>query len=735
MRKAWWLVLVGICCLALAAYAGPPANPVQRQTHAVPTVVLPSAEQAAPEKLAALREQNLTGGGVLVAAGFERDLPEPLTVDFQAEPIPGDLPALYQGGLLSRADDGTLSWSVQIEASGSYSFGVHLERVTLPEGCRVSVFAPGLEAPKPCALSSCGPDAEIRSPSVSGPYARLRVEFPPSMAPSGGFKIAGISQVFPVEKVGFPGRPGPIPGPSGEQSAPQPFAIAPPSNLTATVTGLNTVLLQWQDNSTNETGFKVQRRLGTSGKYGLLIKLGPGSTTYTDGTVISCQQYSYRVKAMKGTNASAPSNEAVVTAGTPGNLTLTATAECIGNNPQNRLMWTASVAASSYDVYRNGTLLASGQTGPLYLDTTVTGGQNYLYRITARNTCGSKDSNDSSATALSNCCPLPGATVVTATANCTAGTPQILVSWTASTNTTFYDVLRNGVSYAPGQTGLSYTDSSVTASTSYNYSVVPKSVCGQGTSNTASATAGNPPGAFTLTVTPDCYGSPGVPALKITWTAASGVTNSSSYDIYRDGASAPLQSNVSQLIIWYDISVAAGSTHSYFVRAKNTCGHTDSNTASSTAPASCTFSVIVDDLDSGFHMYGPPAWWFPINDPLCYAGHMWYTPNETIPPSANYAYWFPSLAGGGAGTYAIYVYIPCVVGATTTSATYYEWHGATLMDSHTVNQLIYCSQWVPFGNVYCWADGTDVVGLGDATGEPILSTNVGYDAIRWEKQP
>jgi hypothetical protein len=512
--------------------------------------------------------------------------------------------------------------------------------------------------------------------------------------------------------------------------------MAPPApyNLTAEVTGTNTIALAWQYTGTKGKGFKVQRRLGTSGSWSLLVKLpGLGSTAFTDATVTPCQQYSYRVKTYSSSAASPPSNEVVLTAGTPGAFTLSGVAECSGNNPQNRLQWTASIAATSYDVYRNGALLASGQAGPVYLDSTVTAGQNYLYRVAARNSCGSRDSNEVGVTALSNCCPLPEAFTLTATAHCTGGSPQIGLTWTASTHATSYDVYRNGVSYAPGQVALMYTDSAVTAGTSYNYHVIARNVCGQVQSNTASATAGTPPGSFTLTVTPDCYGSPGVPAFRIKWTAASGVTSVTAYDVYRDGTL--LQADRNQTITWYDNTVAAGSTHSYFIRAKNTCGTTDSNTASATAPSSCVFSVITDDQDSGFHIYGPGAWWFEVNNAQCYNNHMWYTPNQQSGVSANYAYWYANLAGGGTGNYAIYAYIPCLSAATSQHADYYVRHGGSTTAIKEINQLAVCSAWALIGTYYCYADGNDHVDLGSTTGEVDLSRNVGFDAIRWEKTP
>jgi hypothetical protein len=85
----------------------------------------------------------------------------------------------------------------------------------------------------------------------------------------------------------------------------------------------------------------------------------------------------------------------------PGPFSLTATPECSGGSPQVRLNWTASSGATSYDVYRNGSLYYSGLTGTQFLNTAVTAGTTYTYYVKARNAYGSTDSNTVTVTAPS----------------------------------------------------------------------------------------------------------------------------------------------------------------------------------------------------------------------------------------------------------------------------------------------------------------------------------------------
>ena len=88
-----------------------------------------------------------------------------------------------------------------------------------------------------------------------------------------------------------------------------------------------------------------------------------------------------------------------VTAAVPGVPALTLTPECSGTASQIRLNWTAASGATSYDVYRNFAVYATGVTGTQYINTVVTPGTAYSYSVLARNSSGSTGSATQSATA------------------------------------------------------------------------------------------------------------------------------------------------------------------------------------------------------------------------------------------------------------------------------------------------------------------------------------------------
>ncbi|HWQ31193.1 MAG TPA: S-layer homology domain-containing protein, partial [Negativicutes bacterium] len=73
-----------------------------------------------------------------------------------------------------------------------------------------------------------------------------------------------------------------------------------PSELKVTEKKSDSVTLQWQDNSTSETKFILERRI-SGGDYSQLAVLNADTTTYKDTTVAAGTTYYYRIRAAKGT--------------------------------------------------------------------------------------------------------------------------------------------------------------------------------------------------------------------------------------------------------------------------------------------------------------------------------------------------------------------------------------------------------------------------------------------------
>ncbi|MCU0398304.1 MAG: hypothetical protein MUC73_09395 [Cyclobacteriaceae bacterium] len=90
-----------------------------------------------------------------------------------------------------------------------------------------------------------------------------------------------------------------------------------PSELTAitkTEGGVRFVQLQWKDNSNNETGFKIARRIGT-GMYVIIQSVGANTTIYNDYPPITeyGTTYGYKVRSFTNYYYSEYSNDVVIT--------------------------------------------------------------------------------------------------------------------------------------------------------------------------------------------------------------------------------------------------------------------------------------------------------------------------------------------------------------------------------------------------------------------------------------
>ena len=71
--------------------------------------------------------------------------------------------------------------------------------------------------------------------------------------------------------------------------------------------------LSWSDNSTNEEGFRIERRTGTTGTYAEIAAVGVNAASYTDVNLANGTTYCYRVRAYNAGGTSGYSNEQCAT--------------------------------------------------------------------------------------------------------------------------------------------------------------------------------------------------------------------------------------------------------------------------------------------------------------------------------------------------------------------------------------------------------------------------------------
>ncbi len=281
-----------------------------------------------------------------------------------------------------------------------------------------------------------------------------------------------------------------------------------PTSLSATAISPTQINLAWTLADSSDTS--VELFLSTNGSsFAPLTTLGAGATSYNNTGLSGSTTYYYYVEAINGVGPSGNSNTASTKTpaaptvpGSPTSLTATA-----ASPTQINLAWTlADSTDTSVQLFRSTndstftalTTLGAGAT--TYSDTGLSGSTTYYYYVEAINAVG-PSGNSNTASAKTPAAPtVPGApTSLTATA---ASTSQINLAWTLADSTdTSVELFRstNASTFTAlttlGAGATSYSDTGLTASTTYSYYVEAINAVGpSGNSNTASAATQAPTG-------------------------------------------------------------------------------------------------------------------------------------------------------------------------------------------------------------------------------------------------
>lgn len=88
-----------------------------------------------------------------------------------------------------------------------------------------------------------------------------------------------------------------------------PTVPAAPASLNSQVLTRTSIKLNWQDQSSDETGFEIWRSVGNNTNYTLFTSVGQGVTTYTNSGLSTNTPYYYKVRAINAVGPSLYSNE------------------------------------------------------------------------------------------------------------------------------------------------------------------------------------------------------------------------------------------------------------------------------------------------------------------------------------------------------------------------------------------------------------------------------------------
>jgi titin len=275
------------------------------------------------------------------------------------------------------------------------------------------------------------------------------------------------------------------------------LAVNAPSGLTSTATGATKIQLTWTDNSNDETGFQIERKIGAGGSYSQIASVGANVSTYTNTGLTQNTEYYYRVRAYNGSNYSPYSNEANATTQTlsaPSNLSVSEV-----SYTRIVLTWTdnSSDEAGFYIERKTGAAGTYAQIGSAGANTTtytnsgLTQGTEYYYRVRAYSGSNySSYSNEIGATTLTFNAP----SALTADP---LSSSQIKLTWTDNTTDETYFFIECKI----GETGTytyltsvsadttAYTHTNLAQETMYYYRVRAYGPTGYSSySNEASAT-------------------------------------------------------------------------------------------------------------------------------------------------------------------------------------------------------------------------------------------------------
>jgi len=312
-----------------------------------------------------------------------------------------------------------------------------------------------------------------------------------------------------------------------------------PTGLAATA-GDAKVTLSWTASS-GATSYNVYRGTTAGGEAATPIATGLATPSYANTGLTNGTTYYYKVAAVNTAGTSALSAEvsatpkaAVVIPAVPTGLAATA------GDAKVTLSWTASSGATSYNVYRGTTAggeaatpIATGLTTPSYVNTGLTNGTKYYYKVAAVNSAGTSAlSAEVSATPKAAVVIPPVPTGLAAT----AGDAKVTLSWTASSGARSYNVYRGttagGEAATPIATGLttpSYINTGLTNGTKYYYKVA--AVNSAGTSARSAEVSATPKATVVIPPVPTgLAATAGDAKVTLSWTASTGAR---SYNVYR----------------------------------------------------------------------------------------------------------------------------------------------------------------------------------------------------------
>ena len=275
-------------------------------------------------------------------------------------------------------------------------------------------------------------------------------------------------------------------------------------------------------------GYRIFRRSGT-GENTLVASVS--RTFHTNTGLVNGTMYSYTVAAFnRGGMGPVSSEVSAMPLAPPTGVTATA------GDTQIALSWQASAGASAYDVYRKTSttntfaIVAEAVTGLTLVDTGLTNGTRYYYRVRARANGGMSALSVAASAKPQPPPPTTAPTHLTAT----PGITRVQLSWDPVSGATSYRVYRAIMGSGDPLpvaivTAPAFKNTGLVNGTTYVYRVAARNAGGEGpATDPVSATPLAPPPAPT-----DVSATAGDRQVTISWTLVPGAAG---YNVYRGTA-------------------------------------------------------------------------------------------------------------------------------------------------------------------------------------------------------
>ena len=260
------------------------------------------------------------------------------------------------------------------------------------------------------------------------------------------------------------------------------------------------------------------------------------------------------------------------------------------NTPASGFELTAGVSPNTvagYNVYRDGTQIATTGTVTTFQDTGLAPSTDYSYQLEAVSSSGKKSGR--TAPAWGKTKPAPDTTAPSAPAGLTAtpaSSSQINLSWTAATDNvgvTGYNVFRGGVLVATLGAVTTYQNTGLAAFTTYTFTVQAFDAAGNLSVPSSSASATTQPVPDTTPPsTPTGLSATAVSSsqINLSWNASTDNVGVTGYNVYRGGIQI---ATLGAVTAFQDSGLVASTTYTYSVRALDAAGNFSGPSVSASA--------------------------------------------------------------------------------------------------------------------------------------------------------